>query len=135
MPNEFYSASVDLSKDKAGLNELILISGKIFGIKLLSVYEFLKCDLACKNLVNKLVSQGFDRKLCSEICEQACLVSLCLYSTENERVFADGISVLMILTPEELRNVYFHYERLTRKMDRFRKSSLSKINYKRKMLI
>lgn len=132
MSNEVYSNSGNTIKGKTLRLEPIIMSGKSFGIKLLSVYEFLKCDLACRNLVDRLTGQGFDGDLCKEICEQACIISLCLYNKESERVFTDGLSVIMNLTPEELKNVYSQYENLTKKTTRFNKSSLKKIDYIKK---
>lgn len=113
----------------SNLIEPVVISGKSFGIKLLSVYEFLRCDVACRNLINKLTGQGFDRDLCKETCERACIISLSLYDKENQRVFNDGLSVLMEFTPDELRSVYIAYNRLTRKTARFNEMSSKKIGY------
>lgn len=135
MPNKGYINSNNADSPKAIQLEPIVMSGRCFGIKLLSVYEFLKCDLACRNLVDKLINRGFDTKLCKEICEQACIVSLCLYTKGNERVFIDGLSVIMTLTPEELKNIYSHYEYLTKKTAKFNKSSLEKIDYIKKNYI
>lgn len=112
--------------------EPIVLSGKSFGIKLLSVYEFLKCELACRNLIDKLVAQGYEKKICEEVCERACIVSLCFYDKNNERVFNDGLSVLMRLTPEELQNIYIEYNKLTNKIIRFNKNSSKKIDYIKK---
>lgn len=107
--------------------EPIVLSGKSFGIKLLSVYDFLKCEFAYRNLVNRLVTQGFERKICEEVCERACIISLCFYNKNNERVFSDGLSALMRLTPEELQNIYNEYSKLTNKVIKFNKASSSKI--------
>lgn len=115
-----------------GLVEPVVISGKSFGIKLLSVYEFLKCNLAYKNLVEKLASQGFDRDLCKQTCERACIISLSLYNRENQRVFRDGLSVLMGLTPEELKSTYQQYEKLNKKRIAINEDYTSKIEHIKK---
>lgn len=115
--------------------EPIVISGKTFGLKLLSVYEFLRCDMACRNLINKLTSQGFDRELCKETCERACIISLSLYNKENQRVFTDGLSVLMGLTPDELKSVYVDYDKLTKKKTGLNDISSKKISYIKKNYI
>ena len=133
--NESSAILNDLNKATVGLIEPITISGKSFGIKLLSVYEFLKCDLACRNLVDKLTSQGFDRELCMQTGERACIISLCLYNKNNERVFRDGLSALMGLTPEELNSVYIRYLKLTNIRNKFHKNSLKKIENIKKTLL
>lgn len=122
-------------KEKPIHLEPIMLSGKSFGVKLLSVYEFLKCDLACRNLVEKLTGQGFDRSLLKEVCERACIISLCLYTRNSERVFTDGLSVLMNLTPEELKTAYSQYRSLTIKTAKFNRASLEKIDYIKKKYI
>ena len=135
MSNKVYINSANADNQKSIQLEPIVMSGRSFGIKLLSVYEFLKCDLACRNLVDKLTNQGFDANLCKKICEQACIISLCLYNKENERVFMDGLSVIMTLTPEELKSTYSQYENLAKKAAKFNKSSLEKIDYIKKNYI
>ena len=125
----------DNIKEKPVILEPIILSGKSFGVKLLSVYEFLKCDLACRNLVEKLTGQGFERGLLKEVCERACVISLCLYTKNSERVFTDGLSVLMSLTPEELKTAYTQYKNLTIKTAKFNKSSLERIDYIKKKYI
>ena len=50
-----------------------------------------------------------DKKICENVCEKACVVSMCLYNEKNERVFTDGLSVLRGMTPEELQKIYNEY--------------------------
>jgi hypothetical protein len=104
---------------KVGLIEPIMVSGKSFGIKLLSVYDFLRCEIMYKNLADKLISQGFDKKLCQQVSEHACVVSMCFYSSDKQRVFPDGFSALSGLTPEELKKIYNEYLFLHNKIIKF----------------
>lgn len=101
---------------RAHLTEPIIISGKYFGIKLLSVYEFMQC-LRMKNiLAKKIIRKGFEKHMCKKICEYACLVSLCLYDSQNTRVFENGLEVLENITPEELKFIYEEYTKLLDKV-------------------
>lgn len=102
-----------------GMIEPIIASGKSLGIKLLSVYDFLRCEVMYRNLVIKLMEQNMDKKTCERVCEEACVVSMCLYNKNNERVFPDGLSVLMGMTPDELQKVYNEYTKLNKKVIRF----------------
>ena len=106
---------------RVGLVEPVIASGKSLGIKLLSVYDFLRCEVMYRNLVNKLTEQNMDENLCKSVCEQACLVSMCLYDSKNERVFNDGLSALFGLTPEELQRIYGEYVKLNKKIIKFDK--------------
>lgn len=96
---------------RVGLIEPIIISGKTYGLKVLPVYDLLRCGMMYKNLVNKLAEQGIDRSICEKVCEQACVVSMTLYNSNDERVFCDGLSVLRGLTYEELQTAYKEYKR------------------------
>ena len=104
---------------KVGLIEPIMVSGKSFGIKLLSAYDFLRCEVMYKNLAQKLIGQGFDEKLCHQISEYACIVSMCFYNADEERVFMDGFSALSGLTPTELKKIYGEYLFLHNKIVKF----------------
>ena len=112
--------------------EPIINSGKSYGIKLLSVYDFLRCDSLCKNLVDRLVEQGLNKKICDEICERACIVSMCLYDTKNERIFPDAMSAICGLTPYELKKIYHEYEILNKKTIRLDKLTSSILDDVRK---
>ncbi len=104
---------------KVGLIEPIMVCGKSFGIKLLSSYDFLRCEVMYKNLVGKLTSQGFNKELCKQISEYACVVSMCFYNSNKERVFMDGFSALSGLTPTELKKIYNEYLFLHNKVIKF----------------
>lgn len=133
MISEDMNQSDSLCENTVSLIEPVVISGKSFGIKLLSVYELLKCNFAYRNLVEKLTSQGFDRTLCEQTCERACIIALSLYDRENQRVFRDGLSVLMGLTPEELKSTYEQYEKLNKKRIEIHEDSLRKVEHIKKI--
>lgn len=101
---------------RAHLTEPIIISGKYFGIKLLSVYEFMQCLKMKNSLIKEIITIGFNKYICEKICEYAGLVSLCLYDSRNNRVFATGMEALKNLTPEELKFIYEEYVKLTDKV-------------------
>ena len=113
--------SENKSVGKVGLIEPIMVCGKSFGIKLLSAYDFLRCEVMYKKLVDRLKNQGFDEKLSREISEYACIVSMCLYTPDEERVFMDGFSALSGLTPTELKKIYCEYLFLYNKVIKFDK--------------
>lgn len=92
--------------------EPIILSGKIFGIKLLSVYDFILMMKNYNNLLRKILLKNFSIKLCRNIAEKACLVSMCLYTYENKRVFNTALDVLKNLTSLELNLVYRKYIKL-----------------------
>ena len=101
---------------RAHLTEPIIISGKYFGIKLLSVYEFMQCLKMKNSLIKEIITIGFSKYICEKICEYAGLVSLCLYDSSNNRVFETGMEALKNLTPEELKFIYEEYVKLTDKV-------------------
>ncbi len=101
---------------RAQCTEPIILSGKYFGIKLLSVYEFMQCLKMKNTLTKEMISNGFDEYISRKVCEYACLVSMCLYNSQNSRVFASGKDALKHLTPEELKFIYEEYNRLLRKV-------------------
>ena len=119
-------------KGRVGLIEPVIASGKSLGIKLLSVYDFLRCEVIYRNLVNKLTEQGMDKKLCQNVCEKACLVSMCLYNSKGERIFSDGLSAIRGLTPEELQRIYDEYRKLNKKIVNFDKISYTILDKVRK---
>lgn len=118
---------------KVGLMEPIIISGKSFGIKLLSSYDFLRCEIMYKNLLKKLLDKGFNKDICKQVCEYACVVSMCFYDSQNQRVFMDGFSAILGLTPEELKKIYDEYLFLYNKVisfDSMASGLLNNIKYK-----
>lgn len=100
----------------AHLTEPIIVAGKYFGIKLLSTYEFMKCMKMETTLAKEIMDQGFDKHTCKKICEYACFVSMCLYDSQNHRVFTSGMDALKNLTPEELSYIYHEYTKLLHKV-------------------
>ena len=94
------------------LTEPIIVSGKYIGIRLLSVYDFIMCIKMYNELMKNNVFSGLDGEIYSTICEQACVVSLCTYNSNGERVFSEAISTLRTLTPYELQRIYFEYNKL-----------------------
>ena len=101
---------------RAHLTEPIIFAGKYFGIKLLSTYEFMQCIKMKNTLTKEFLNQGFDKDICKKICEYACLVSMCLYNMQNQRVFLTGMETLKNLTPEELSYIYEEYIKLLNKI-------------------
>lgn len=119
------------------LIEPVIVSGKCFGIKLLSVYDFMLCTKMLKELVENFALQGFDKKLCLNICERACVISMCLYDSKSQKIFKNGYSVLKSLTPDELHFLYREYVKLQNKILRRDKitynilESVKKYRYKK----
>ena len=66
--------------------------------------------------MENLISQGCEEKVSKNISEKACIVAMCLYGTENKKVFNDGLEVLKGLAPYELKNIYDEYIRITKKL-------------------
>ncbi len=106
----------DKTPGRAALMEPVIISGKCFGIKLLSVYDFMLCTKMLRELTEEFTLWGFDKKFCSDICERACVVSLCLHDLKGNKIFSSGISALKNLTSYELRLFYNEYIKLQRKI-------------------
>ncbi len=98
------------------LTEPIIVSGKYFGIKLLSAYDFMLCTKMSDNLAKYMTKEGFDKSLSSKIGERACIVAMCLYDEKNQKIFTDGLEVLKNLTPENIEFIYNEYDRLLKKI-------------------
>ncbi len=101
---------------RVNLIEPVIVSGKCFGIKLLSVYDFMICTKMLRELTEELTPQGFEKKLCLNICERACIIAMCLYDSKRQKIFKDGFSVLKSLTPDELHFLYREYVKLQKKI-------------------
>ncbi len=99
------------------LVEPILVSGKYIGIKSLTVYDFIVCAKIYNELVKADVFVGLAEKFYYAICEQACVVSLCSYDSEGEKLFSGAMQVLENLTPRELQTIYNEYIKLQNKID------------------
>lgn len=92
--------------------EPIIVSGQYVGIRLLSIYDFIVCIKMYDQLIKNNIFSGLDAEIYSKICEQACIVSLCTYNSNGERIFSEALSTLKTLTPYELQRIYFEYNRL-----------------------
>ncbi len=95
--------------------EPIIVSGKYFGIKPLSAYDFMLCTKMIEKLMENLISQGFEEKISKNISEKACVVAMCLHGSDSKKVFNDGLEALKGLAPYELKNIYDEYVKLTKK--------------------
>ncbi len=101
---------------KSSLTEPIIVSGKYFGIKLLSAYDFMLCSKMLDRLTAYLLFEGFDKTLSYRIAEKACVVAMCLYDSENCKIFRNGLEVLKNLTPDEIKLIYTEYVKLIKKI-------------------
>ncbi len=97
---------------KTNFMEPVIVSGKTFGIKLLSAYDFILFIKKFNSLKKFLKLQRLNSKICKNISEKASLISLCLYKSENEKLFPDAITVLKTLTFYEIRYIYNEYVKL-----------------------
>lgn len=97
-------------------SEPIILSGRIFSLRLLSAYDFIVFMKRHNRLLKFLSSSGNYFSLCKSIAEKACLVSMCLYiPSTNSRLFPNALVTLKSLTPFELKYVYNRYLRLNSK--------------------
>ena len=115
------------SPGRVYLSEPIIVSGKSFLIKPLSAYDFILCEAMYRKLSDTLISQneGVDVSLCENISQAACIVSMCLYNKQNEKVFSCALEALKNLTPKELKKIHLEYVNLSKKTAR-----LDAITYK-----
>ncbi|MBR0423181.1 MAG: hypothetical protein IJJ04_00850 [Clostridia bacterium] len=115
---------------RANLLEPIIVSGKYFNIKLLSAYDFMLCTKMLDELTKMFINQNFEKKLSNNICQYACLVSLCLYNSKKQKVFNSPIDALKNLTPSEIFLIYSEYKKLLKKIynkDKISYSILEKV--------
>lgn len=98
------------------LTEPIIVSGSYVGIRPLTVYDFIMCIKMYNQLMKNNIFSGLDGEIYSTICEQACIVSLCAYNSNGERIFSDALATLKALTPYELQRIYFEYNKLQDKI-------------------
>lgn len=97
---------------KTNFMEPIIVSGKTFGIKLLSAYDFIVFVKRCNSLTKFLKLKKLNSETCKNISREASLISLCLYKSEKQKLFPNAITVLKILTPSEIRYIYNEYVKL-----------------------
>ena len=108
--------------------EPIIVSGKYFGIKLLSAYDFMLCTKIYAEIYQKLISENFDKKLSENISQYACIVSQCLCDFHGEKIFNNPMSAIKQLTPYELRVICKEYQKLQNNKNQLDKSSNKIIN-------
>ena len=108
--------------------EPIIVSGKYFGIKLLSAYDFILCTKIYAKTYQKLISENFDKNLSENISQYACIVSQCLCDFHGEKIFETPISAMKQLTPYELRAICKEYQKLQKNIVQLDKSSNKIIN-------
>ena len=114
--------------EKSNSIEPIIVSGKYFGIKLLSAYDFMLCTKMHTETSKKLISENFDKKLSEDISQYACIVSQCLCNFHGEKIFETPISAMKQLTPYELRVICKEYQKLQKNIVQLDKSSNKIIN-------
>ncbi len=102
---------------KTNFMEPIIVSGKTFGIKLLSAYDFIVFAKRRNSLLKLLKLKKLNSRTCKTISEEASLISLCLYKSENQKLFPDAVTVMKILTPSEMRYIYSEYVKLYAKIN------------------
>lgn len=108
---------------KTHSKEPIILSGKIFGIKLLSIYDFILMMKKYDNILRKILRKNLSIKLCKSIAEKASLVSMCLYTYKDKRVFDTPLDVLKNLTSLELNLVYREYVKLEKQTRNYENKS------------
>lgn len=111
--SDFYK---NKSFGRINFTEPVIISGRCFGLKPMSVYDFMICNKMLDKLYDDLTSQGLTESFFYNICEQACVISMCLRDIKNNKVFENGLEVLKGLTPNELKFLYGEYSKLLNKI-------------------
>lgn len=93
---------------KSSFKEPILLSGRIFGLKLLSAYETIILERNCKAMLE--ISNVFKKN--KKLVKKAGLISMCLYTASGERLFSNAVSVLKNLTCHEINYVFKQYSKI-----------------------
>lgn len=93
---------------KSSFKEPILLSGRIFGLKLLSAYEVIILERNYKTMLE--ISNVFRRN--KKLVKKAGLISMCLYTASGERLFSNAVSVLKNLTCHEINYVFKQYSKI-----------------------
>mgnify|MGYP004683155673 CR=1 FL=1 len=93
---------------KSSFKEPILLSGRIFGLKLLSAYEIIILERNYKTMLE--ISNVFRRN--KKLVKKAGLISMCLYTASGERLFSNAVSVLKNLTCHEINYVFKQYSKI-----------------------
>ena len=114
--------------EKSNFIETIIVSGKYFGIKLLSAYDLMLCTKLHTETSKKLISENFDKKLSEDISQYACIVSQCLCNFRGEKIFTSPMAAIKQLTPYELYAICQEYQKLQKNIIKIDKSSNKIIN-------
>lgn len=93
---------------KSSFKEPILLSGRIFGLKLLSAYEIIILERNYKAMLE--ISNLFKKN--KTLLRKAGLISMCLYTASGERLFSNAVSVLKNLTCHEINYVFKQYSKI-----------------------
>lgn len=93
---------------RSSFKEPILLSGKVFGLKLLSAYETIIFEKNYKAMLE--ISNVFKKN--KKLVKKAGLISMCLCTASGERLFPDAVSVLKNLTCQEINYVFKQYSKI-----------------------
>lgn len=93
---------------RSSFKEPILLSGKVFGLKLLSAYETIIFEKNYKAMLE--ISNVFKKN--KKLVKKAGLISMCLCTASGERLFPDAVSVLKNLTCQEINYVFKQYSQI-----------------------
>lgn len=93
---------------RSSFKEPILLSGKVFGLKLLSAYETIIFEKNYKSMLE--ISNVFKKN--KKLVKKAGLISMCLCTASGERLFPDAVSVLKNLTCQEINYVFKQYSKI-----------------------
>lgn len=107
-------------------SEPIIVSGKVFSLRILSSYDFIIFMKRYHRLLKYLFNQKNNFHLCKNIIEKASLVSMCLYiPSTNSRLFPSAEATLKALNPFELKYIYNQYVKLSAKALHYNKKMIN----------
>jgi len=114
-------------------SEPIMISGKVFSLRLLSSYDFIIFIRRYHRLLKYLFLQKNNFHLCKNIIEKASLVSMCLYiPSTDSRLFPSAQATLKALSPFELKYIYNQYVKLSARTLNYNKKMINIFEYVKK---
>ena len=93
---------------RSSFKEPILLSGKVFGLKLLSAYETIIFEKNYKAMLE--ISNVFKKN--KKLVKKAGLISMCLCTASGERLFSNAVSVLKNLTCQEINYIFKQYSKI-----------------------
>ncbi len=96
--------------------EPIFVGKKYYGIKLMSVYDSIICVKTYENLIKDEVFESLEENISKEICSQASVVCMCLYTSGGEKVFSEALDVIKKLSPYEMQTIYNEYKSMRDKI-------------------